>query len=130
MEQYIFTSGKVVQFKKMLLTKRHELLDIMDELQNEALRKSSKSDKTGDLSNMPIHMADAGSDNFEQELNLGHMERERQLIREIDNALEKIEHNKYGICESDGKVISKKRLKAIPWARYCLSCETERVQRI
>ncbi len=74
--------------------------------------------ETGDLSNMPIHMADLGSDNFEQDLAVGLMGSERKLLSEIDAALERIEKKTYGICLGTGKPISRARLEAQPWAKY------------
>ena len=69
---------------------------------------------------MPIHMADIGTDNYEQEFALGLMDEEKKLLEEIDAALSRIEDGSYGICEATGKAISKARLKAKPWARYCV----------
>ena len=69
---------------------------------------------------MPIHMADIGTDNYEQEFALGLMDGERKLLREIDDALEHFEQGTYGICEGTGKPIPKARLEAQPWARYCV----------
>jgi RNA polymerase-binding protein DksA len=77
-------------------------------------------DASGDLSSMPIHMADLGTDNYEQEFALGLMDSERKLLREIDNALVRIEKKTYGICQATGKPISRARLEAQPWARYCV----------
>jgi RNA polymerase-binding transcription factor DksA len=71
---------------------------------------------------MPIHMADVGSDTFEMENTLGLMDSERKLLKEIDDALDRIENGTYGICEGAGGTIAKARLKAIPWARYCVKC--------
>jgi RNA polymerase-binding transcription factor DksA len=48
------------------------------------------------------------------------MDSERKLLREIDNALVRIEKKTYGICEGTGKSIPKARLEAQPWARYCV----------
>jgi len=103
----------------MLLEKRREILRNVNEFEDEALRKS-RLDATGDLSSMPIHMADIGTDNYEQEFALGLMDSERKLLREIDDALERIEQQTYGICEGTGKPIPKARLEAQPWARYCV----------
>ena len=69
---------------------------------------------------MPIHMADLGTDNYEQEFALGLMDSERKLLREIDDALQRIEEGTYGICEATGEPIATNRLKAKPWARYCV----------
>ena len=86
-------------------------------MENGALRH-----KRTDLSNMPYHTADLGSDNFELENTLGLMDSERRILLEIEDALYRIEDGTYGICEGDGEPIRRARLKAIPWARYCLRC--------
>jgi len=101
----------------MLLEKRREILHNVSEIEDEALKKS-RLDAAGDLSSMPIHMADIGTDNYEQEFALGLMDSERQLLREIDDALGRVEEGAYGICEGTGKSIPKARLEAQPWARY------------
>ena len=96
-----------------------EILKNVIEIEDEALKKS-RLDATGDLSSMPIHMADLGSDNFEQEFALGLMDGERKLLREIDYALERINQGTFGICTGTGQPIAKARLEAQPWARYCI----------
>jgi RNA polymerase-binding protein DksA len=113
------TSADTETFRQMLLEKRREILRNVNEFEDEALKKS-RLDASGDLSSMPIHMADLGTDNYEQEFALGLMDGERKLLREIDDALERIEQGTYGICEGTGKPILKARLKAQPWARYCV----------
>lgn len=112
-------AADIKHFKEMLLEKRREILRNVSEIEEETLRKS-RLDASGDLSSMPIHMADLGSDNYEQEFVLGLMDSERRLLREIDDALQRIEDGIYGICEGTGKPIPKARLKAQPWARYCV----------
>ena len=106
-------------FKELLMEKRREILRNVSEFEDEALRKSLL-DASGDLSSMPIHMADLGTDNYEQEFALGLMDSERKLLREIDKALGRLEKKTYGICEATGKSISRARLEAQPWARYCV----------
>jgi DnaK suppressor protein len=113
------TKTQIECFKQMLLEKRREIVGNVNEMFNEALKKS-RLDASGDLSSMPIHMADIGTDNFEQEFALGLMDSERKLLEEIDDALQRIEEKKYGICEGTGKPILKARLEAQPWARYCV----------
>lgn len=111
------SASDLKHFQKMLLEKRKEIFMNVFEIEGEALKKS-RLDATGDLSSMPIHMADLGSDNFEQEFALGLMDGERKLLREIDEALERIEQKTYGICLGTGKPIKKARLEAQPWAKY------------
>ena len=64
-------------------------------------------------------MADLGTDNYEHEFTLGLIEGRQQLVREIDEALERIAKGTYGICVATGKPIGKGRLRAEPWAKYC-----------
>jgi DnaK suppressor protein len=113
------TTAEIKRFKQMLLEKRREILVNVNEMEDETLKKS-RLVAAGDLSSMPIHMADIGTDNYEQEFALGLMDSERKLLREIDNALQRIEQGTYGICEGTSKQIPKARLKAQPWARYCV----------
>jgi DnaK suppressor protein len=103
------------QFRELLLAKRRELVGDMYSMEREALQRSGEN-----LSNLPIHMADMGTDNYEQEFTLGLMEKDRQLLREINTALMKIQNGMYGICEGTGKPISKARLEVQPWAKYSI----------
>ncbi len=113
------SAANIEHFKQMLLQKRREIISNVNEMEDEALKKS-RMDASGDLSSMPIHMADIGTDNYEQEFALGLMDSERKLLRETDDALQRIEQKTYGICEGTGKSIRKARLEAQPWARYCV----------
>jgi DnaK suppressor protein len=113
------TAADIAHFRGLLLQKRREILRSVSEIEGEALRKS-RLDASGDLSSMPIHMADLGTDNFEQEFSLELMNSERRLLVEIDDALGRIENGSYGVCEGTGKPISKARLEAQPWARYSI----------
>jgi RNA polymerase-binding protein DksA len=109
------TAEEIQKFKALLLAKRKEILGDVSTIENETLHKSRS-----DLSNMPIHMADVGSDNFEQEFSLGLLDGERKVIKEIDDALKRMEDGTYGICEGTGKPIERERMEAIPWAKYCV----------
>ncbi len=103
-------------FRDLLLEKRRELVGDMSSMEREALRSGGSTN----LSNLPVHMADMGTDNYEQEFTLGLVEKDRNLLREINLALSKIQNGTYGICEGTGKPISKARLEAKPWARHSI----------
>jgi DnaK suppressor protein len=109
-----FSPRELEQFRELLLAKRRELVGDMSSMEREALRSTTGTN----LSNLPIHMADMGTDNYEQEFTLGLVEKDRQLLREINSALAKIQNGTYGICEGTGKPIAKARLEVIPWAKY------------
>jgi DnaK suppressor protein len=112
------TRNEVEQFRRMLLQKRAEILGDVSTLHDEALNKD-RTEAAGDVSAMPIHMADLGTDNYELEFTLGLIEGERAILKEIDEALARIQDDKYGVCLATGKPIGKARLKAKPWAKYC-----------
>ena len=111
-------SAKDIEFfRERLLERRARLLGDVSTLQDEARSQSGGS--TGVASSMPIHMADLGTDNYEKEFTLNLIQGERSLLREIDEALARINDGTYGICLATGKPIGKARLKAKPWAKYC-----------
>lgn len=110
-----FTSKELEHFRDLLLEKRRELLGDVTSMEREALRSGNTN-----LSNLPLHMADTGTDNYEQEFTLGLVEKDRQLLREIQVALAKIQDGSYGICEGTSKPISKQRLEVQPWARHSI----------
>lgn len=101
------------EFRRMLLAKRRTLRSDLSEMEEEATSRSG-----GNLSSMPTHMADMGTDNFEHEFTLGLLESEQALLREIDAALQRIDDRTYGICLGTGEQIPKARLRAKPWAKY------------
>ncbi len=110
------SSKELEHFRDLLLAKRREIVGDMGQMEREALRGASGSN----LSNLPLHMADMGTDNYEQEFTLGLVEKDRNLLRDLNTALAKIQDGSYGICEGTGKPISKVRLEAQPWARYSI----------
>lgn len=111
------TKSQLAKFREMLLEKRRGLIGDMNGIQAEALRMGIEGGGT-DLSTIPTHPADMGSDNYEQEFSLGLLESERALLEEINEALERIEEGSYGICAGTGKPIGIPRLTARPWAKY------------
>lgn len=106
--------AELEHYRDLLLAKRRELVGDMSSMEREALQRGGSSN----LSNLPMHMADMGTDNYEQEFTLGLMEKDRNLLREINSALAKIQDGTFGICEGTGKPIAKPRLEAQPWARF------------
>lgn len=112
------THGELADFAQLLLRKRSELAGDVEHLAAGA--SNSKGRGGTDHSSMPIHMADLGSDNWEQEFTLSLIANEQDRIREIDDALARIKDKTYGICLATRKRISLARLRAKPWAKYCI----------
>jgi len=107
------------KFRQMLLEKRRGLLGDMSGIEAETIGNGRK-EGASELSNMPTHPADLGTDNYEHEFSLGLLESERAMLAEIDEALGRIGEGTYGICLGTGKPIGKARLNARPWAKYCI----------
>jgi RNA polymerase-binding protein DksA len=108
-------------YRQQLMTLRSRLKGDVTHLADEALRKAG-GEASGSLSNMPIHMADLGTDNFEQEFTLSLLENEEQALDEIGAALDRIDKGSFGLCEECGKEIPRERLRALPYARRCVEC--------
>ena len=108
-------------FKTALESLRARLRGDVTTMADAALRKT-RSEASGDLSSMPIHMADIGSDAYEQEFTLSLMATEEDTLTLVEEALERIRGRRYGLCEECGGVIAKKRLEAIPFAPTCIRC--------
>ena len=113
-------------YRNRLLVLRARLRGDVNSMAEAALNKS-RMEGNGDLSSMPIHMADIGSDNFEQEFTLSLMQSEEDILDKVESSLERIEEGSYGTCEECGVRIPKTRLNAIPYAEFCVKC-AERVE--
>ncbi len=77
---------------------------------------------TGNLSNVPLHMADLGTDNYDQEFTLGLIENEQGTLELVNEALDRMERGTFGQCVECNEAITKPRLQAIPYARHCIRC--------
>ena len=114
-------------FRVALEAMRARLRGDVSTMADAALRKT-RSEASGDLSSMPIHMADIGSDAYEQEFTLSLMASEEGTLEQIEEALARIRQRTFGICEECEGVISKKRLEAIPFAALCIRCAEKQEQ--
>ncbi len=119
-----FNKRELTKFKNLLLIKRAELRGDIEQMEADALRSNS-----GDLSHLPQHLADQGSDSYEQSLSLDLAAADRRMLKEIDDALARIDKKTYGICERTGKPIRKTRLNELPWARYSIEAAREMERR-
>ena len=117
-------AAELAQYKETLLELRQKLVENVNFMEDEALGKS-RQDASGDLSNVPIHMADVGTDNYDRDLTIGLIQNGEEELRAIDEALERIGNKTYGTCEECGKKISKARLTALPYGRNCIECQRQ-----
>ena len=115
------TKTDLETFRQSLLNLRARLSGNLSHLAEEALRTTG-GESSGGLSNTPIHMADLGTDNFEQEFTLSLIQNEEQVLVEIAEALNRIDQGAFGKCEECGSPIPKARLQALPYTRHCVNC--------
>jgi len=114
-------AAEMKPFKAALETIRARLRGDVSTMADAALGKT-RAEASGNISSMPIHMADLGSDAYEQEFTLTLMASEEETLEMVEQALARIRVKTYGTCEECGSVIAKKRLEAIPFAALCIRC--------
>jgi RNA polymerase-binding transcription factor DksA len=122
--QQIMTKAELEKYRQRLFDLGKGFKGKVSDLEHEALRKTG-GEESGNLSNVPVHMADLASDNFEQEVAIGLLETEEQRLEEIAAALQRIENGTFGHCQECRKGISKERLQAIPFTRFCITCASK-----
>jgi RNA polymerase-binding transcription factor DksA len=109
------------KFKKF----REQLDEIIARIQPDATAATEQTRDPvglGELSNVPMHLGDRGTEEYLQDLNATLLENQRNLLDEAAAALHRINEGTFGICENCGKPIPEERLEAIPYARYCTAC--------
>src|SRR5205085_667523 len=89
-------------------------------LEDEAFRAGGEA--SGNLSNAPLHLADLGTDTFEEEVTLRLLETEERTLEETVAALRRLDAGTFGTCERCGRDIAEARLQALPYTRYCVEC--------
>lgn len=105
------------KYKKRLLEEREH---VQEDLNAETARASEEGNE---LANYDNHPADAATDTFEREKDYALDENFRDMLVQINDALRKIEDGTYGTCDRCGKPIDLLRLKAIPYAAFCIDCQ-------
>ncbi len=117
------TKTQKKHYTELLMTQRAEFMGKLRYHQDEAL--AFKKDAAGERAGTATHMADLGSDNFRHDLELGLLSDEGDVLQMIDEAIQKLEDNEYGICIECGCEIAPARLEAKPYARFCTACKAK-----
>lgn len=110
------TKRHIPRFKKVLEAKRDELQGVLSGA-SRALA-AARGEQTADLEDMAVQ-------SHEEWLFLNRNTMDKTLAREIGDALDRIADDSYGMCEECGEPMLVRRLEAIPWARYCVSCQDD-----
>jgi DnaK suppressor protein len=107
------------RFREQLEAERKRL---QRTIENHDLGGASLVEETGELmsGSQDNHMADTATQTYERELDEGLEEDARGRLRQVENALARIESGEYGRCEVCGKEIPVERLEAVPWTTLCI----------
>ena len=111
------TQKELRDYKQILIYMRAKMRNEVVEMSDSALLKNA-----ADLSSLPQHLADLGTDNYEQEFTLTLVQNSSEVLNKIELAMERLEEGNYGKCEECGCRIPKARLNAIPYAALCVKC--------
>jgi DnaK suppressor protein len=106
-------------YKKKLTTRREELLRTIARTQQEG--READEDPTVDL-------ADKAANSYTKEFLFGQTHNERSLLQLVDDALARIREDSFGECISCQSELQQKRLEAVPWTRYCITCQEKKEQ--
>ncbi len=109
---------------------KERLLDIRDRLRGDvsSMADAALGNENSETTSMPIHMAELGSDNFEQEFTLSLMATEEDTLGMIEAALARVESGTFGVCLGCNGPIPKTRLNAIPHTPMCVKCAASKDQ--
>jgi DnaK suppressor protein len=109
--------------EERLLEERARVLSVLRRFDEDS--ETSVNAASGDLSDYPFHVADHGTDSYDQEMDTVQAERASRELEEINEALRRFyeEPNRFGICENTGDPIPMERLEIIPWARTCVAAD-------
>jgi RNA polymerase-binding transcription factor DksA len=114
----------VARVKQRLDEERARRLALAERLRQE----ESDPVESSELSKIDQHPAELGTETFDRELGLTTLTIVEGELKDIDDALRRLDEGTYGICEACGKPIDEARLEAVPWARYCV-VDQARVER-
>jgi DnaK suppressor protein len=113
---------KVESLRAALITRRDEITADLERLGQEMQWLGvEQEDERGGLGN---HLAEDGSSVMEQE-RIGTVSEDlRDVLRQVEGALTRIEEGTFGICQRCGKPINEERLEAFPYVEYCIECQS------
>jgi DnaK suppressor protein len=104
-------------YKKKLQTRREELMRAIARTQQEG--READDDPTVDL-------ADKAANSYTKEFLFGQTHNDRAILQLVEDALDRIKDNTFGECISCHEELQQKRLEAVPWTRYCITCQEKK----
>lgn len=113
--------SEVEQYRQRLVEMGVRLKNDESGVMEEALRRGGGG-ANGNLSNVPMHLADLSTDAFEQEMSTSLLTNGRLFQIEVAEAMDRIDEGTFGECQQCGQDIGEGRLQAVPYTRYCVEC--------
>ena len=118
-----YTKSKLKVFKESIEKRMEEIATDMDDLHDGILDNSNDGGNLSQESVFSVHMADAGTDSFEQEKNYNLMSRESDYYKNLEIALERIDDGTFGMCNFCDDLIPEERMIEVPNATKCVKCK-------
>ena len=119
----MYSKAKLKQFRKSIEKRMEEIAEDMDDIHDGILDNGNDSEGSSQDSVFSVHMADAGTDSFEQEKNYLLMGRESDYYKNLEVALDRIDDGMFGICKICAELIPEERMLEVPNATKCVSCK-------
>lgn len=119
-----YPKTKLEKFRKTILDKMENISKEMVEMKNGVLNTDSSKANMSPDSIYSVHMADAGTDSHEREKSFLFLSREDSYYRNLENALERIDSEAFGVCQICGELIPEERMMEVLNATKCVDCKT------
>lgn len=119
-----YSKTKLKIFRKTILDKMENISREIVEMKNGVLNTDSSKANMSPDSIYSVHMADAGTDSHEREKSFLFLSREDSYYRNLENALERIASEAFGVCQICGELIPEDRMMEVLNATKCVDCKT------
>ena len=118
-----YSKAKLKQFRKSIEKRMEEIAQDMGDIHDGILDNGNDSEGSSQESVYSVHMADAGTDSFEQEKNYILMGRESDYYKKLEQALDRIDDGIFGICKICAELIPEERMLEVLNATKCVGCK-------
>ena len=110
----VMDARRLDHFRKKLLTKKEELYRMVSKTEQYGREADEESSQD---------VADKAASSYTKEFLFSHSSIERSIMQLVDEALARVEGGSFGVCIACESAIQARRLEAVPWSRYCISCQ-------
>ena len=118
-----YSKAELKQFRISIEKRMEEIAEDMGDIHDGILDNDNDSEGSSQESVFSVHMADAGTDSFEQEKNYLLMGRESDYYKNLEIALDRIDDGIFGICKICAELIPEERMLEVPNATKCVGCK-------